>query len=290
MSVDHPNIIASGAVTASEDAIDTISTLEDWGGANPSDGESTMELLSCHASIGFGMTPNKYELKYVPKFFTGGSLPSMGESINKSIGSLSIIGDVVHADIERSSNGSIVSFSVEDTRKKDLNKWIFDTIGIYGDGSTTIDNIIDVRRYIKNKGGSSSIIANSLDLIDNEGATYEQIYEAAGGAQIYMPLPEVISSKRRWRIHAQPLGDLLNRIFGETGFDYYFANGSVKPVNRRTAQNITTTSILDNTGISEVSRRLGSDKANEPTKVYVWGGQKEGIIGVGGDFSPVEGV
>lgn len=263
-------------------------------------------LSSINATFGFGSSPHRFDLQYVPADFSTETLPSIGTDVEFSVGELFIKGEIKHADYSKSDKGNLISISIEDHRS-DLKNYYIDTQGIHGRNDTPEANVIDlcywylVTTVTQVSGSARQTAVKELESIRNNGASYRQIYNAVDyfentlgtttGLLSKLPEPEVIEEQLpgnldayRWRFIATDFLEAINRILRDVSYDFYWnmKQENVAVVNRRFGVSLTKSEIPFPGDTSEtISFKYGSDEADKPNKVRLFGGGMEGILGSG---------
>jgi len=262
-------------------------------------------LSAFNANFGFNGTPHKFDLEYIPAKFTFNALPSIGSGVSMSIGDFYISGRIKHADWSKSEKGKVLSISIEDVRE-DLSDYYIDTYGIFGSADAPTTNIIDVRHwyiktYAETRTYGRSRIIRDLDLLEQQGASYRQIYDAikyfentVGSVNdliAKLPLPEVIESQLpqdpdayRWKFKSEPLLQSISKIFEDISYEWYWnmKDSKINVINRKYAIDIDETDIpVPNDPNPLRSLRYGKDEGERPTTVRLFGAEMEGLIGSG---------
>lgn len=262
------------------------------------------ELAGFNATFGFNETPHNFTLEMIPLEFADETLPPIGSGVQLTISNNFLIqGRIKHSDFNKSDKGNTVTVVIEDIRT-DLNNIYLDTYGLFGSTDSPSINVVDVRYwYIKNfvetnDRGRSRIIRD-LNLLDNHGASYRQIYEAIKYFEEQVgtindilnkiPKPEVVESQLpldpdgyRWQFRSQPLLECLARILGDVSFDFYWNmhDKQINVINRKYVVNIDRNNIpVPGDTAPITSLRYGKDEAERATSVRIYGAQMEGLIG-----------
>jgi hypothetical protein len=262
-------------------------------------------LSALNATFGFNTSPHKFELEYIPEDFNNEIIPPIGSGVEFTIGdNFYIRGKIIHADFQKSARGNIISVGIEDIRQ-DLRDIYIDTFGLFGTNDSPANNVIDVRYwYMKNfaeRGFGRARVVKDLQLLDEHGASYRQIYDAVKYFEnnlgtitnilSKLPTPEIIESQLpfdpdgyRWQFRSQPLLDALVKLLGDVSYDFYWnmQDQKINVINRKFAVDINRDNIPVADDTAEITTlRYGKDEAEEPTSVRILGSQMEGLIGTG---------
>jgi hypothetical protein len=296
MAVDNKYITISGQPTFEQQKI-TFPSGEFGIGINAF-------LSSLNAQFGFGGTPHRFDLEYVPEEFSATDLPTIGSGVNFTVGqNFYIKGEIVHTDYTSSARGKIMSISIEDTRL-DLDDVILDTYGVFGNNDSPATNVVDVRywytkQFLESRDDGRTILIKDLNLLEQHGASYRQIYEAIqyfeethgtiSNILSKIPKPEVIEEQLdgdpnsyKWHFRSQPLLQCLGKILNDVAYDFYWnmKDGEINVINRKPAININEDAIpVAGDPAPIISKRYGKDEGERPTAIRIFGGEMEGIIG-----------
>jgi hypothetical protein len=271
-------------------------------------------LSSFNATFGFNKSPHRFELEYIPDDFSTSALPVIGTLVSLTIGdNFFLKGEVKHVDYRKSVRGKILNVSIEDIRE-DLNEYYVDTYGVLGksDVKTEIDGIADVRYWYINyydpasfQGSAGVRELKDLQMFDQHGASYRQIYEAVEdflGTDVrdMIPEPEVIESQLsgdvtayKWQFRMTPLLDAVAKILNDVAFDFYWnmSEGRIVVINRKQSVNINENDIpISGDQAETIDIRYGHDEGEIDTKAQMLGGKMEGIIGNTQKFGTIEGA
>lgn len=264
------------------------------------------ELMSCNATFGFNASPHKFDLEYVRDNFLDTRLPQIGSGIAFYVGGeFFISGRVKHADYNKALKGNTIQVSIEDIRE-DLSDFYVDTFGVFGTLDAPSKNLIDVRywylkNYVDTRAYGRSRIIRDLDDLEQQGASYRQIYESIKFYEEQvgtvtdllnkMPLPEVIESQLpldpdayRWKFRGEPLIQVISRIMEDVSFEWYWnmSEQKINVINRKFAINISDTDIPIPEDTSPViNLKYGFDEGERPTNVRLYGAEMEGLVGSG---------
>ena len=262
-------------------------------------------LSSVNASFGFGSSPHSFSLTYVPSSFEHELLPSIGTLVDFTIDNFLVKGAVVHADYSKDSQGNLLSVTVEDLRSG-LGYFYIDTVGINGRNDTPETNTVDVLNWYNTTtvapatSGRSSAV-RELQRIEEDGATYRQIYNATeyfestvgtvSGLLSALPIPEVVENQLsgdqdayRWKLASVPALDAVEKIFSDLSYDIYWnmADAKIPVINRKYSVSISKDNIPFPGDTAEtVHLKYGNDEADTPNKLKVLGPGMEGIVGSG---------
>ncbi len=281
-------------------------------------------LSGFNANFGFNTSPHTFELEYIPadtqedqaswlRAFQADTLPPIGSGVAFfPAGDFFVKGRIKHADYSQSRGGNVLTIRVEDVRT-DLDDFYIDTFGLVGSNDAPPVGVIAVRYWfiqtrIKTITGSDSEreagrsrAFRDLKLLEENGASYRQIYEAVKffeeqegtitGLLSAIPRPEVIESQLpfspdayRWKFKAQPFLQALSRILSDVSYDFYWnmAEGKIDVINRRFAVDIDKNNIpVANDPAETISKRFGRDEGERPTTLRILGSEMEGIVGCG---------
>lgn len=263
------------------------------------------ELASVNATFGFNQNPHRFELQYIPELFNEDRLPSIGSGVTFTIGDdFFISGRIKHADYSQSARGNILSVAVEDIRT-DLNDIYIDTYGVFGQNDAPSVGVVDVRYWFINEklndDQGRTIGTSDLLLLEENGASYQQLYEAIqyfettvgtiSNISSQLPNPEVIANQLpfdanafRFKFRAQPLLEVISKILNDISYDFYYnmSENKINVINRKFGVNIARADIpLPGDSASGISIKYGIDEAERPTNVRLYGGEMEGIVGSG---------
>lgn len=263
------------------------------------------DLAELQATFGFNQNPHRFELQYIPESFDATELPTIGSGVAFSIGDFFIAGRIKHADYSKSTRGKILSVTVEDIRT-DLSDIYLDTYGIFGTNDAPSNNIVDIRfwyvqTHVITQSVSRSQAVRDLRLLEENGASYRQIYEAVkyfeeqqgtiNDVLSKLPDPDVIAAQLpldpegyRFRFKAQPLLDAIAKILNDISYDFYYdmAENKIDVINRKFAVNISENAIpVADDPAPIIMSRYGIDEGERPTTARLYGGEMEGLIGSG---------
>lgn len=297
MTIDNPYIQVSGVPTFQQNQI-----------AFPSGafGISVNAFLAeINATFGFNAQPHRFDLQFIPDDFSESTLPTIGSGVSFTIGDFYIAGRIKHADYSKSTRGRILSVSVEDIRE-DLNDTYLDTYGIFANNDSPSVGVVDIRYWyvqtrVVTNAVSRSVAVRDLKLIEENGASYEQIYEAIdyfentlgtiSNIKSKLPDPDVIDAQLpldpkgyRFRFRAQPLLSAIAKIMNDISYDFYYnmAENKINVINRKYAVNISEDAIpIASDTAPIISSKYGKDEAERPTTIRMYGGQMEGVVGSG---------
>jgi hypothetical protein len=265
-------------------------------------------LTSMSASFGFNLTPHRFSLQFIPENFNGasGQLPDIGTYTTYEVrqGSCSqgflIAGNVIHADYQNSTNGTIVRVDVEDRRKDFL-----DQIKISSEdlGTNLPSGLVSVARMYRlttgfdDVSGISDSRVKEYRNISELGCTYQQIYEAIVWARNNgditfnpsgLPHPDIVAANTmgslepiRWKFNAQPLSEVISAILNDTAYDWYWGmqDDAVKLVNRKVTFDVSEDSLaIQSLQPDSVDFRFGADVVQAPSKITVLGANQQGIL------------
>lgn len=262
-------------------------------------------LSSINATFGFNKTPHTFQLEYVPARFSYTELPTIDSLVSFTVGDdFYIKGKITHADYSKTINGKVLSITVTDVRE-DLDDVFLDTFGIFSQQDAPSTNIVDVRYwYLKtadiDREEGRQRLWRDLNMLDEHGATYRQIYDAIkyfeetegtlNNILSAIPEPEIVESQLptdanayRWQFRSQPLLEALTRILSDVAYEFYWdmKNDKINVINRKYAINIGENDIPTATDTTEIiNSRYGNDKGEEPTVIRLYGEQMEGMIGL----------
>ena len=264
------------------------------------------ELAELQASFGFNQNAHRFDLQYIPNIPDGQNigvdlpLPNVGSGVEFSIGNFYIKGRIKHADYAKSTRGKILSVSVEDLRT-DLAEVYIDTYGLYANGDAPGTNIVDVRYWFATQQLTSvgSVSQSELDTIEQNGASYRQIYNAIDYFQNQvgtitnvletLPLPAVIEeqlpldqSAYRWRFRGQNLLNAIARVFNDIAYDFYYnmQDDQINVINRKFGVQIDEEDIpIPGDTNPTISTKYGQDEGERASNVRVFGGEMEGLAG-----------
>jgi len=262
-------------------------------------------LSSINASFGFGSTPHSFGLTYIPTSFDHELLPSIGTQVDFTIDNFLVKGSVTHADYSKDSRGNLLSITVEDSRL-DLSYFFIDTVGINGRNDTPEEDTVDVLNWYNTTSvapatSGRSAAVRELQRIEEDGATYRQIYNAAEyfentvgsvtGLLAALPLPQVAEEQLsgdqdayRWKLSSESALSTVERIFGDLSYDIYWnmGEGKISVINRKNSVSISKENIPYEGDTSEtIHLKYGSDEADTPNKLKMFGPKMEGIVGSG---------
>lgn len=281
-------------------------------------------LNSFNANFGFNTTPHTFELEYIPadtqedqaswlRAFQADVLPPIGSGVAFfPAGDFFIKGRIKHADYNKSRGGNVLTIRVEDVRT-DLDDFFIDTFGISGSNDSPPVGMIDIRYWfvqtrIKTITGNDaereagrSRAFRDLRLLEENGASYRQIYEAVRffeeqeltitGLLNSIPRPEIVESQLpfnpdayRWKFKSQPFLQALSRILADVSYDFYWnmAEGRIDVINRRFPVDIDKNNIpVANDPAETISLRFGRDEGERATTFRIFGAEMEGIVGCG---------
>jgi len=262
-------------------------------------------LSSVNASFGFGSTPHSFNLTYVPSSFEHELLPEIGTQVDFTVDNFLVKGSVTHADYSKDSRGNLLSITIEDSRT-DLSYFFLDTVGINGRNDTPEADTVDVLNWFNTTTVSPATSGRSaavreLQRIEEDGATYRQIYNAAEyfestvgsvtGLLSALPLPEVVENQLsgdqdsfRWKLSSESALSAIDRIFGDLSYDTYWNmnESKISVINRRNSVSISKDNIPYPGDTSEtIHLKYGNDEAETPNKLKVFGPGMEGIVGSG---------
>ncbi len=262
-------------------------------------------LSSVNASFGFGETPHTFNLSYVPESFDHDTLPAIGTLVDFSIDDFLIKGSITHADYSKDNRGNLLSITVED-RRTELDYYFVDTAGVHGRNDTPETSMVDVYNWFNTVNVAPATSGRSknvreLEKIANDGATYRQIYDAVdyyentvgtvAGLISALPLPAVVEEQLpgdanayRWRLKSEGFLTAMTRILGDVSYDVYWnmAEGKLAVINRRFSVSISKENIPFPGDTAEtVHLKYGTDEADKPNKVKLFGAEMEGIVGSG---------
>ena len=263
-------------------------------------------LSKINSTFGFGTTPHRFDLEYVPADFNAESLPTIGTQVEFYIDNFLVKGEVKHADYSKSDRGNLINISIEDNRT-DLKNYYIDTQGVHGRNDTPEDNLIDVPYwYLKNfvataSGSARQTKVKELESIRKNGASYRQIYDAVNyfentlgtttGLLSKLPDPSIIEDQLpgtvdayRWRFIASNFLDSISKILKDISYDFYWgmAEDKIYVINRKFGISISKTDIpFPNCTAETLNFKYGSDEADKPNKVRLFGGNMEGLLGSG---------
>lgn len=273
-------------------------------------------LNSFNATFGFGTAPHSFELEYIPddsdqrKAFQADTLPPIGSGVAFfAAGDFFIKGRITHVDYNKSVRGNVLTVRVEDIRN-DLDSFFIDTYGVFGSNDGPTPGVVDVRYWfvqtrIKDGGAFRSTgrsrAFRDLRLLEQQGASYRQIYEAVqffeeevgtvNGLLAAIPRPEVVEAQLpedpdayRWKFKGQPFLQSLSKILSDVSFDFYWimAEDRIGVINRRFDVDIDKDNVpIPGDPAAEISLRFGRDQGERPTSIQVLGAEMEGLVGAG---------
>jgi hypothetical protein len=263
-------------------------------------------LSAINATFGFNATAHRFDLEYIPADFSATALPTIGSGVTFTIGdNFFVKGRIKHADYATSSQGKVLNISIEDLRE-DLNDTYIDTNGLLGSSDPPPNNVVDVRYwYIKNfvetRVFARSRIVNDLKLIEQQGVSYRQLYDAVRyfeeqvgnitNVLSKLPDPEVVESQLpedpdayRWKFISQPLIEVVNKVMDDISYDWYWnmSNDKVNVINRKLPIEIDENAIpIAGDTSPTVNKRFGRDEGERPTAVRILGTRMEGLVGSG---------
>ncbi len=266
-------------------------------------------LVSMNATFGFNLSPHKFSLQFVPTAYNGasGNLPQIGTYTTYTIrqGSCSqgflIAGNVVHADYQNSSAGTVIKVDIEDRRKEILD---YVTISTEDLGGNTPSGIISVGEVYRRTTGFDDLAGNISDLrvkeyrnISELGATYQQIWEAiqwgsTNGLVDFnvsgIPHPDVVavnmlnsSEQLRWKFSAAPLSRVISTVLSDTSYDWYWGmnDDTIKVVSRKVTFDVNEDTLaIQQLSPDSATFTFGADRVQAPSKVTVFGANQEGFL------------
>lgn len=271
-------------------------------------------LSSFNATFGFNNNPHSFDLEYIPEDFTDNALPTIGSDVVEffAAGSFFIKGRIKHADYNKAINGNVLSIRIEDVRT-DIDDFVIDTYGIFGSNDAPTESVVDVRYWfiqtriktssqtgeLRETGRSRSL--KDLNQLENHGASYRQIYEAAQffeddigtvtGLVGALPTPDVVEAQLpddpdayRWKFKAQPFLQALSKILSDISYDFYWimSEDRIGVINRKFSVDIDEDNIpIAGDSADTISQRFGQDEGERPTTVRVLGAEMEGVVGCG---------
>lgn len=276
-------------------------------------------LTSMSASFGFNLTPHRFSLQFIPENFNGasGQLPDIGTYTTYEVrqGSCSqgflIAGNVVHADYQNSSNGTVVRVDIEDRRKDFLDQLKISSEDL---GASLPSGLVSVARMYRLTTGfddvsgiSDSRVKEYRNIVEL-GCTYQQIYEAIVWARNNgditfnpsgLPHPNILAANTlgnlepmRWKFNAQPLSEVISTVLNDTAYDWYWGmqDDIVKVVNRKVTFDVTEDSIaVQSLQPESTDFRFGADVVQAPSKITVLGAPQHGILN-STLLSPIDGI
>lgn len=263
-------------------------------------------LADLNAQFGFNQQPHRFTMTWIPVCydFEGTELPDIGEEVDFNIGGFLVRGRIVHADKQKSTGGIKVSISVEDFRK-DLNRIVLDTYGLYDVEEEPDVNVVDVHHwFLTEQDGRDN--PRALRMLREFGATYRQIHTAISSQNSFIasqiPTPDDLEanlgdiSSYRFSFRTTPLLDALVKIFSDASFDLYWSMGDdrINIVNRKDQIDISLNDVpfreANPSAPTTVSLKYGNDEPERPTAVQVLGDRMEGVISNGGNLATTAGV
>lgn len=263
------------------------------------------ELSSINATFGFNKTPHRLETEWIPLDFSYSTLPTINSEVSLSVNDFYFRGKIKHADYNKSAKGKVLNIVIEDNRDI-LNNVYIDTGGLFGLNDTVASGVIDMRSWAFNAWDFSSRTyglnkheaEKEILLLEKHGTTYRNIYDAIGyyesigklsNIQSKLPDPDVIEAQLtdtplgyRWSFSNVSLLDAMTTILNDVLYDFYWnmSKDKINVVNRKFAVDISENAIPISTDTSAIiSSRYGKDKAENPTRVKLYGAQMEGMLG-----------
>ena len=266
-------------------------------------------LTSMSASLGFNMTPHKFSLQFIPSAFNGasGQLPEIGTYTTYEVrqGSCSqgflIAGNVVHADYQNATQGTVLKVDIDDRRQD-----ILDVIKITTEdlGTDIPNGLVSVGEAYRMETGFTDVNGDIEDSRVKEyrniielGATYQQIYEAiiyASGAGrsafdwTKLPHPSIVSSNTlgsleplRFKFAAIPLSQAISTILSDSAFDWYWGmqDDAIKVVNRKVTFDVAEDSLaVQKLTPDSTNFGFGVDVVDSPSRITVLGAHQEGFL------------
>lgn len=301
ISDGNPYIEVSGLPTFADEIRWPFGSGVDVDGNVGFDQDLDARLADMNAQFGFNQQPHRFTMTWIPVCydFEGTSLPAIGGEVDFNIGTFRVRGRIVHADKQKSTQGLKVTISVEDFRR-DLNRVVIDTYGLYDVQEEPDVNVVDVHHwFLTEQNGQDN--PRALRMLREHGATYRQIYNSVISQNAFIsnqiPSPDDLEknlgdiSTYRFSFRTTPLLDALVKIFSDASFDLYWNMGAdkINIVNRKDQIDIS----LDDVPFREanpaapttISLKFGNDEPERPTAVQVLGDRMEGVISNGGRLS-----
>ncbi len=283
-------------------------------------------LSSVNSTFGFNVDSHNFQTEWIPygvaEQFHGasGQLPSIGHPLELYIGAFYFRGKVTHADYTTSSNGTIISITVEDDRG------VLKRVKIHTEdlGEDVPSGVVSVARAYRLLNGLTDINGDPNDINIKEyrrilqfGCTYSQILEAIdyhfNENKCYIPIVDLPTVEQlenniggtinaiRFQFNLTDLDEAISRVLTDTGYDWYWNMDAQKInlINRKYAFDISEADVIGL--VSELqgvpahlprnTKQLGfgQDVIPDPTRFRVLGGHQEGFIN-SHLLSPIDGI